>query len=507
MIAYKNQYFIFLCLFIGLFLSGCKDKWEDHNRIQDPVLSENLILLIQKTPDLSTFAGYLKATGYDEVLASSKTFTVWAPTNLALQNLDQSIVTDPVKLKQFVGNHISNQNYLTRNANPVLTIRTLNGKNILFTKTTFEEANIVVADQYSDNGILHIIDLAIIPKLNAWEYLNNSATSLQKSFLLSQNYIYRNLLLAEVTGIDPKTGNPIYKEGTGYFQGNYFLTRTSDISSEDGKYTFILLTDAAFAAEKAKMLKYFKIIDPAKTPARNTFLADSLTNWYIVKDLVLKGDYTINNLPDTLTSYDSLKIHLDRSAIVETHKVSNGVVYVMNRIDYKMSGKIKPVIIEGENYVSSNTGAVPYYANYLYTLPSSGGGRNINTRRNPITNATFREIYFYNGSTSVNWTHYLPTVNAVTYKVYWVAVRDFNTTAVAPALPTMFSQRVTFVTPTLVTLPYKQVDILNYNEVYLGDYTTASYGALDTFLVSFASTTSGLNTLVLDYIKMVPVIN
>jgi len=497
----KYRQIILLSLLIGILFASCNDKWEDHNKIQDPVLSENLLLEIQKNPDLSTFAEYLKETGYDEVVASSKTFTVWAPTNLALQNLDQTIVNDATLLKQFVGNHISNQAYLTRNANPLLTIRTLNGKNILFTKTTFEEANITVADQFVGNGVLHVIDLAIVPKLNAWEFLNNSAASLQKSFLLSQNYIYRDLTQAEVLGIDPKTGNPIYKEGTGYFQGNYFLTRTSNISNEDGKYTFILLTDAAFAAEKAKILKYFFIINPAKTPERNAAIADSLTNWYIVKDLVLKGDFTIGNLPDTLTSYDSLKIHLDPGAIVETHKVSNGVVYVMNRIDYKMSGKIKPVIIEGENYVPYK-GVTPAVS---YT--NTTGSRSTNTRWNPVTNKEFREIYFRDHSTNSFWIHYLPTVNAVTYKVYWVAVRDFNTTAVAPALPTMFSQRVTFVTRTLVTLPYKQVDILNFNEVYLGDYTATSYGELDTFLVGFTTTTNGQNSLVLDYIKLVPVTN
>lgn len=499
----KYRQIILLSLFIAILFASCKDKWEDHNKIQDPVLAENLLLEIQKNPDLSTFAEYLKQTGYDEVVASSKTFTIWAPTNEALQNLDQSIVNDAVLLKQFVGNHISYQSYLTRSANPVLTIRTLNGKNILFTKTTFEEANIIAADQFVGNGVLHIIDMAIIPKLNAWEYLNNTATSLQKTFLESQNYIYRDLTQAEITGIDPKTGNPIYKEGTGYFPGNYFLERTSDISNEDEKYTFVILTDAAFTAEKAKLSKYFKIINPLVTPERNAFLTDSLTNWYIVKDLVLKGDFTIGNLPDTLTSFDSVKIHLDAGAIVETHKVSNGVVYLMNSIDYKMSGKINPVIIQGENYV-------PYSKATPLPLPSyinNNGTRSTNTRRNPYTNEVFREIYFRDHSTASYWIHYLPTVNAVTYKVYWVAVRDFNTTATPPAVPVMFSQRVTFGNRTLVTLPYKQVDILNYNEVYLGDYTATSYGELDTFLVSFTSATNELNSLVLDYIKMVPVIN
>jgi uncharacterized surface protein with fasciclin (FAS1) repeats len=178
MIAFKKQYFIFLTLFMGLFIAGCNDKWEDHYKIQDPVLGENLLVQIKKNPDLSKFAEYLTKTGYDKVVASSKMFTVWAPTNVALANLDQATVDDTAKLKQVIANHISNQSYLTRSANPVLTIRTLNGKNILFTKTTFEEANITKADQYTGNGVLHIVDMVIVPKLNAWEYLNNAIPKL-----------------------------------------------------------------------------------------------------------------------------------------------------------------------------------------------------------------------------------------------------------------------------------------------------------------------------------------
>lgn len=498
MIAVKKQYFIFLFLFAVILFTGCTDKWEDHNKIQDPALTENLLLEIQSTPDLSTFAGYLSTTGYDVVVASSKTFTIWAPTNTALESLDATIVNDDSLLKQFVANHISNQAYLTRSANPVLTIRTLNGKNILFTKTKFEEANITIADRYVGNGVLHIVDKAIAPKMNAWEYLNNSGTSLQKSFLLSQNWTDRDLTQAEIIGIDPKTGNPIYKEGTGYFSRNRYLEATSDISNEDGKYTFIVLTDDAFIAEKAKLSKYFAIINPLATPERNAVIADSLTSWSIVRDLVCIGDFGIDNLPDTLTSYDSLKIHLDPGAIVETHKVSNGVVYVMNSIEYKMSNKIKPVIIQGENYVPY-TGVTP-----AVSYRNTSGTRSTITRRNPYTNTTFREIYFYNHGTASYWIHYLPTVNSATYKVYWVAVRDFNTTGTI----TYFTQRVAFGTTALLpALPYKQVDILNYNEVYLGDYTVTGYGVLDAFLVSSTTTGNGTNSLVLDYIKLVPVTN
>jgi hypothetical protein len=493
MIAFKNRYFVFLSLFMGILLSGCTDKWEDHNKIRDSILADNLLLEIQKNPDLTKFAQYLNKTGYDRIIASSKTFTIWAPTNLALQNLDPAIVNDTAKLKPFIANHISNQSYFTSMPNPLLIIRTLNGKNILFTKTKFEEANITTADRYVGNGVLHTIDMGIQPKLNSWEYLNKAEPSLQKTFLQSLNYTFRDSSRAEVIGIDPKTGIPVLKDGTGYFAKNYFLERTADISNEDTRFTFVVLTDAAFSAEKAKLSKYFTVNNPLATAARNTFVSDSITNWNIVKDLAFRGDYAVSSLPDTLTSNDSTKIHLDKSAVIETIKVSNGAVFVMNRIDYPMSRKIKPVIIEGENYVS-------YYGN--------NGTRSTITRRNPYTNKDFREIYFYNTGISSYWIRYQPTLNTSTYKVYWVAVRDFNTTAVPPAVPTMFSQRIAFGTTALMpAFPYKQVDILNYNEVYLGDYTVNSYGRMDTFLVGAANTTNGSNSLVLDYIKLVPVIN
>lgn len=503
MIAFKNKYIIFMSLAIGLMFTGCKDKWDEHNKIQDPTLAVNLLNQIKQNPDLSKFADLLNKTGYDKVVASSKTFTIWAPNNLAITNMDQTVLSDTTKLKQFVANHISNQSYLTNMAVTPLTIRTLNGKNIVFTQTTFEEANILTADRFVGNGILHIVDKAIVPKPNVWEYLNSSATSLQKAFMQSLSYQFVDSTLATVTGIDPKTGLPVLKPGTGVVNKNYFFQRAVDLSNEDKKYTYVILTDAAFTAEKDKLSKYYTIINPNATIARNAFVSDSLTNWAISKDLVFNGDYS-SNLPDTLISNDSVRIHLDKSAIVETHKVSNGVVYVMNRIDYKMANKMKPLIIQGPNIQSSPSTATTIWASTY----GAYGTRTTLTRRNPNTGLDFTELYVYNTGKASYWVHYYPRLNSVTYHVYWMAVRDFNTTAVAPAVPVMFSQAVTFGSLAILpTLPYKQVDILNYNDVYLGDYTSSAYGNMDTFLIGSTGTTSGTNSLVLSYIKMIPVTN
>lgn len=488
MIAIKNKYIIFLSLFFSLFIMSCKDKWEEHDTIQDPKLAINLLTLIKQNPDLTQFATYLNKTGYDKVIASSKTFTIWAPTNLAMTSMDQSVLNDSVKLRQFIANHISDQSYLTNMAKPSLTIRTLNGKNIIFTKTKFEEATIIKADTYFGNGVLHTVDKAIVPKPNVWEYLNSTPVSIQQTYLQSLNYQKVDSTLATVIGIDPKTGNPIYKPGTGIVNKNYFFQKATDLSNEDIKYTYVILTDAAFTTEKTKLSKYYAIVNNNATPARNAFVSDSLINWAIVKDLVFNGDYS-SNLPDSIMSNDSVRVHLDPNAIVETHKVSNGVVYVMNRIDYKMSGKIKPVIIQGINIAGSY---------------GSQGTHSTLTRRNPNTGLIYSELYYSATGISSYWIKYQPTLTSTTYHVYWNAVRDFNTTGTI----VYFSQRVGFGTTALLpAFPYKQVDLLNYNDVYLGDYTVTSAGKLDTFLVGAANTTSGQNSIVLNYLKLVPVTN
>jgi uncharacterized surface protein with fasciclin (FAS1) repeats len=456
-------------------LSCKKDKWNDRNRIDDPALKKNLLQMISSNPDLSLFNTYLVKTGYDKVIASSKTFTIWAPTNTALQAVDPAVINDTAQLKLLVANHIVNQSYLTTMPSPALRIRTLNGKNITFTATQVDEEHIISADQYTANGILHVVDGVLLPKMNAWEYLN-SVVGFQQAFLQSLKYTGIDTTIAEQIGVDPETGRPIYKPGTGIVELNRFLQRT-DISNEDSLLTYVILKDNAYTDEKNKLVQYFT--DTTAT------LTDTTTQWNVVKDLVFNGVYDPDNLPAVLYSVkDSVKFHLDRNAIVSVQKVSNGIVYVMDHIDYELDSKIKPIIIEGERF---------------YDLKDRTKASSVRTRINPLTHLLFRDIYIANHGVNAFWINYRTVVNSVKYKVYWVAVNDFQTGT--------FPMRVAFKDPAVTGFAYKTVELNNYSEVYLGDYTTDHYGLLNLYLVGNSVTTNGLNTLVLDYIKLVPILN
>ncbi|EHQ27438.1 putative surface protein with fasciclin (FAS1) repeats [Mucilaginibacter gracilis] len=504
----KIRHFTYLLVLITLSCS-CNKKWDNYNNLRDSALSQSLLERINRNPDLSQFYSLLVKTGYDKVIASSKSFTVWAPNNVAIQKVDLAIMQDSVRLKQFVGNHIANQSYLASTISGQLYIKTLNGKNVTFKRASVDDSPIIVADQYTGNGVLHVIGDAIIPKPSIWEYLM-STTTLQKQELISLNYLAFDRSSAIQTGVNPNTGAPIYKPGTGYTTLNRF-NNLADISNEDSLYTYIVLIDPLFVAQQSSLFKYFVTTNLSKS--------DSLTKFNVISMLAFKGVLNSEAFPDTVYSaVDSVKFHLRKSDIVESRKVSNGIVYVMNNISYKLLGerndsyaRIKPITLQGENIDSM-----------LVTKTYS-----VRTRRNP-NNTIYQDMLLENHGTASMWVNYRTNANSVKYRVYWRVVRDNALALTGSATDlTYFPMRLAFNTPTNVSFTQAKPGVVdngvdpvtgkhtfspNYNDVLLGDFVSpfyfskaAGFGSLNLFLLGNTVTTNGANTLLLDYIKLVPI--
>lgn len=478
--------------------ASCRDKWEEYSELNDPVLAENLMQEIRKNPALSTFSDYLVRTEYDKLLASSKSFTMWAPTNEALQNLDQNIVNDPERLKQFVANHISYQQFFTHVALPEDSrIRTLSGKYIMWDKpaSKVNEASITTADKYVGNGVMHIIDAPLLPKMSSWEFLSSSTLSpRQKAFM--QSLVYTTFIdsLATQTGVDPVTGRPVYDSLPGKVQRNRFFQQAYDLSNEDSLYTFVMLTDEAFASEHNKFRKFYATSTPDST--------DALTSWAIVKDLAFRGIHTLDNLPDTLVSRSRVKVHIDKSAVVRVERTSNGIVYVLNSLNVKPVDKLLPIRVEGEAIIPVRSQVI---GSLTAPLPDKAGSVNMRTRRRDDTEI-YRDVIAQGHSISgFNIRYRIPNVYAATYQVYWVAVNDFNFVG-SPGVLTPFSQRIAFQDASVVSLPYTDVNPHDHERVLLGEYTVERYGSLNAFLVSAMSTNNTVNPLTLDYLELVPVL-
>ncbi len=486
--------YLFLVAVFAISVMGCK-KWDNHIATTNKDLTQDLYRTMANNPDLSRFVELVVEAHLDTLLKSSKTFTVWAPTNTSLVTLDPGIRGDINKLRSFVLNHISFQLYFTRDAQTTLRVGMLNGKYNNFLGNKFEDATITNADRYVRNGVLHIIDKHLLVLPNVWEYINSTtATYTQNNFIATGlNFSSFDPSIAVVDSISSTTGLPVYHPGTGIVIKNTFNERVFDTRREDKQYTYFVIANAGFTLKADSLKPYFNTANPAVT--------DSLAKWNVVKDQLVDNLYpTIASLPPVLFSKFGVPIPINSALIIETKKVSNGVVYVLSSSGITTASRFQQTLIQGEipsGFLSDRT------ANTNYRV-----------RLNPLTSQNFSDILVSGHGVTGYYSFYrLSEMPSMKYNVYAFAVNDFQTANVFQSIG------VSLFTPPATNTPVATVPAaLNYavplrtavgayNEVFLGTFTSTLFGTLDLRLVSGGTTlgSSGTGPIVLDYLRLVPV--
>lgn len=472
---------IFLIIMLATMITGGCKKWDDHNAITGEGLDLDLYERVLQDPSLSKFAELLEKSGYDKVIASSKTFTVFAPGNDALAALDPAIVNDPEKLKLFVGNHIANQSWFTASATSTRNIEMLNGKYLRMLSKTVEGAAITTADRSAKNGVIQVIDKMLPALDNTWETMEHNTTipAKQKAYMLS---LFRNVF--DVTnavqiGVNPTTGEPIYEPGTDSIRTNLFWRNVYDLRDESKRFTLFVLEDAAWDAEVTKFSPFFV-----------TGTADStkdFAGWEVVKDFAVDSAYTLQTLPAVLTSLSGVQVPIEKAQIKQTIQTSNGVIYVMGKIDITPQEKLRSFHIEGELYraQSIDKRSVTYFRD----------------RFNTLTQLNFKDVMILNhGVARFNLNYRLNNVYSMKYKVYWVAVNDFQNNN--------FDQKIGVGAPDTTLLNYVTVTPLNYEEVLVGEFTLDTFQpVLDIYLTAANTTNAANSALVCDYIRLEPSFN
>ncbi len=478
---------LLICLVLsGVLTTGCQ-KWDDHNAITDVALTKDLSEQIKENAELSKFSELLVKSGYDKVIASSKTFTVYAPTNAALASLDAAIVNDSAKLSAFVSNHIATQTYFTTAVTTQQRIPMLNGKYQNLLNKTIDEATIVQADKYASNGVLQVIDKMLPVLDNSWETLQNNAIipAAQKTYMMS---LFRNVFDATNAvqiGVNPTTGEPIYQPGTDSIQTNLFWHNVYDLQNESKQYTLFVLTDAAWDGELNKFKPFCATV---------TNDDDSTTNfasWAVVKDLAIEGAYNATVATDTVLSKFNVKVPVDKAAIVQTIKTSNGVIYIMDKMDVQPRHKILPITIEGEDYSGtySTTGGIDRRSNTYFR-----------DRMNNTSGKIFHDVLVNgHGVSSFNINYQIKDVySGVQYKAYWVALNDFASSAITQKLAFGAYSAATFKQQN--ANGYTTVDQNVYDEVFLGETTLSAYHPV----LNMYLTANGTGAVVCDYIRLEP---
>lgn len=135
--------------------------------------AQDIVDVAAGNPDFSTLVTAIKAAGLVDTLKGAGPFTVFAPTNAAfakVPNLD-AILKDKAKLTAILTYHVVPGKVLAKD---VVTmngkmVKTVQGSEVKITvkggKVMVDKAHVVKTDIEASNGVIHVIDSVIVPKL------------------------------------------------------------------------------------------------------------------------------------------------------------------------------------------------------------------------------------------------------------------------------------------------------------------------------------------------------
>lgn len=461
---------------------SCSNPWEDHNNTNDDNLSQNLNERLLNTSETSEFAKLIKETGLDAELSNSKTYTVWAPTNQAISAVDPSLLNTPDKKKLFVQNHIALTAYSSVSKKDTVHVQMLSSKYLEFKNgTVIDESSVITPDLYASNGIFHIINKALEPKSNIWQYLkNNAGTSSMSNYMqtLTEFNIYKSDSIAKAFEF-----HAMYSDSL----TNSYLKNVYNLNNEKNKYTFFLLENTGYTAEVDKLKPY---LTKSNQDSTTTY-----ASYFTVRDFAFHKAIAKDKLPDTLTSRFGVKVPINKNNIVREVHLSNGVIYVMSALDVPLQKRLLTTKIEGEKPIGFSRN--DKRANTFYREKNDNNG------------VLFNDIMVQNHGAALFAINYnANNMYSTTYKVYWRAINDIQANTFQQSLRIGGTRQLDgTVADPIAELPYTDVPPNVYDEIYIGEFNLDIAGSIDLISLIAANTgVNGNNTLTLDYLKLVPVI-
>ncbi len=363
----------------ALALTACSD-FSDYNETPvDQTPSGNLSLWenIQQNGDLSDFAQLVRRTGFDSVLSTPRSLTVWAPLNGTFSLAELQNLSDNDLLTQFVKNHIAEYSHAASGAISER-VHTLNDKSYTFELSpnggyTFGGQAINRANVPSTNGLIHLLSGAAHFYPNLYEYLRmgQDIDSLRDHIMrYEQRYLDTR---ASVKGpmVD---GVQTYIDSVMVTYNTLVNQLGASLENEDSSYTFVMPTNEAFMEMYNRVRPLYRFIatttvhdvesysSATSTNTKSVSLAepgvltDSLTRMAIVRNLIFsnndgynkwvvgKGDYT-----DTLRTLRRSKFS-NPHAIINDHLVgepqemSNGYARLVDSLAFLSWETYNPMI-------------------------------------------------------------------------------------------------------------------------------------------------------------------
>jgi uncharacterized surface protein with fasciclin (FAS1) repeats len=329
---------VFVCA-AGVFVFSCTKDWDDHYNPDPAMVSDKTLMdLISADPSLSTFAELLKQTKYDVLLTQDQAYTVWAPTNDALRDVNLS---DPLEVKNTVENHLARFNY---NASGAIDERVYmvdkkfhrfvyDGGSYKLNESVLQDMNIK-----AKNGILHTLNTKVPFVSNLWQYMNFTP-----GFEKIRDYLYSytkevfspgSSLVIDINEEGLSVYDSVFYTSNELWNASRYARGIGFLDREDSIYTMLLPTNKAWDEAYVLAEPFFISNNPDPEMADSTQKTN--TQYALIENLVFREKLTNFASYDSLVSTRRTVFH-DPAAVFAggiLKEASNGFIYEMDKLNF-----------------------------------------------------------------------------------------------------------------------------------------------------------------------------
>lgn len=456
---------------------SCSDPWDEHARDNEGLTNEPLLERLASDPESTEFMKLLHTSGVDKLLDGNNAYTLFVPDNNSLQAASAALPNDAEALSNLMKNHIAVSTHRLNTSKDTIRLTMLSGKTLDFVNSEIDGIAFSKSNLAGKDGMYHIITDVLTLRQSLWEYIQEQQGSRQNAFIQSLNdYNLYDTAVVE----DPDDD----------YLNNEFLRDVGDVRDENQRFTYFVLENTDFHADVQQFLPYIQYRNHADSSL-------AITEFHIVKDLLFKQAYDKEHLPAMLLSASNVSFPVDKSAISRSIRLSNGWVHVLNRSTLPLVNKLVDVYVEGEE---------------AWGFSEDVRSRTFHRVRKDPFGEFFKDIMLYDhGVSSLEVLYRTPRMYSTTYDVYWRALNDVQANVFQQQLDIFeFDTHPSAEDPDIEVrrriylFPYTNVELNNYNEVYLGEISLSDYDHIVPILRGSATTAVGNNTMVLDYLRFVP---
>lgn len=366
-----KNYIIFIFILAGLF--SCNKEWDEHYKAASETIDKNVWDVLKENEEVSSYIAELENLSYDTLFSTTNIFTLFIPTNAALEDYKNGTEVNQLLLDYLITPHFIQ----SENIDGTRKIQTLGNKFLLFEnkggELKVDGVPIASESPLYRNGKFYIIDEVAAVKPNLYEFyaLENP---ILKDFIDNQDSLIVDREKSEPIGFNDN-GQIIYDTVANIynkFEAQYFPVNhesryeTATIVFPKSEDYNNALTDMALNMNSEEMQDYSDI--PLEW--QNRILMPFLLNQGIFENMLEPEEFQWTPLIDEVL----LKNILGDTVVISYNPVdkaicSNGYAYNYENFYIPDTLYMNPTVLEAERLLQQ-TGVNKYAWNEAVTAES-----------------------------------------------------------------------------------------------------------------------------------------